>query len=751
MLLSIVMIVKNEEENLLKSLPSLDKLRDKINCELIILDTGSTDNSINISKQYTKYIYQSTWENNFSISRNKAISYAKGEWVLIVDADEELINCDNLIDFFNSKKYMQYNSALVTLRNFTSEDLSTYINLNSIRLFKKKGFKYEGAIHEQPIYKCPVYKPKNGIAYFNHYGYLSEKEDIIKDKTKKAIEILSNQLKEKPLDAYTYYQLGYNFNILKKYEEAKEYLEQSLILYNSKGILYHPAYSLLIHILFNNKEYEYCKSICLKYLTKDDSNIDVHFILAEIYKDECKFELSIKHYNKYLFFVDNYNLSRHYKDINCASSTLEFKPKTLFNLASLYFNLKKYEDSLDIINLIKKEYETSFSSCYNLLIRNLYKLNKKEMLLYYYNDLNNNRDKLDYIISLENYLSQLSEDSCTDIFYIFSSLDNDYGKLNRFRVNNDFNINEAKSILSNSNDLYFADLIRIALNNNECILELLKDIDYFKADRLIIFLINNNVVSTDLYNFINNCNLSFNNNKNMIFSIICEALLNSNKLSFDKKYQIFQLFVESRYRFIKDTFNYKITDKDTIHFLNRNIDLFTIKYIMCKKVINQNYTKGIEDFKKLSKEFSQFSRFIDIELDSIKLKSNTSNEIIKLSSKYKSLIKNEIFVGNLDVAEKLLFDLKNITEDIDDETFFLESLIKITQFKLKEGHNLIKKSYLLNPFDLNIVFNLGHLYYLERNYTEALNCFYKVIKDSNDKYLISDSLNNIKLINSINK
>ncbi|MBQ8999049.1 MAG: glycosyltransferase [Clostridium sp.] len=752
MLLSIVMIVKDEEENLLKSLPSLDKLRNKIDCELVILDTGSIDNTINISKQYTERVYQSTWDNNFSITRNKAISYAKGEWILVIDADEELVNCDNLIDFFKSKKHIQYNSALITLRNFTSEDLSTYTNLNAIRLFKKKGFKYEGAVHEQPIYKCPVYKPKNGIAYFNHYGYISEKEDITKHKIKRNIDILFNQLKKNPLDAYAHYQLGANFNVLKKYEEAKNYLEQSLILYNLKGILYHPAYLLLIHLLFNNKEYEYCKYICLKYLTKDDCNIDVHFILAEIYKNECNFKSSIKHYNKYLFYIDNYNLSRHYKDINCASSTLDFKPKALINLASIYFNLKKYEESLNIINNIKKEYETSLTDCYDILIRNLDKLNKKEMLIDYYNDLKNETDRLDYLISLENYLSQVSEYNCTEIFSLFSSLNNDYGKLNSFRSNNYFNINEAKLILLNNKDLYFADLIRIALNKKECILELLKDIDYFKADSLIKFLINNNnFISIDLFEFISDSKLSFDNNKNMIFSIICETLLDSNKLCFDKKLQVFQLFIESRYRFIKDTFNYKIIDQDTIPYLNKSIDLFTIKYMIYKKISNQNYSKGIEHFKKLSKEFPQFSSFIELELDLIKSKLDIHNDTTKLSTKYKSLIKNEIFTGNLDMAEKILFDLNNINKSIDYEIFFIESLIKITQFKFKEGHDLIKKSYLLNPFDLNTVFNLGYLYYLEHNYTEALNCFYKVIKDSNDKDLISNSLNNIKLIKSIKK
>src|SRR5574343_299448 len=87
MKLSACLMVKNEEENLPRCLNSIKDVVD----EIIIVDTGSTDSTIEIAKEYTDKIYIHPWENNFSKHRNQSISYATGDWILIIDADEELI------------------------------------------------------------------------------------------------------------------------------------------------------------------------------------------------------------------------------------------------------------------------------------------------------------------------------------------------------------------------------------------------------------------------------------------------------------------------------------------------------------------------------------------------------------------------------------------------------------------------------------------------------------------------------------
>ncbi|MEN2258046.1 glycosyltransferase [Paraclostridium benzoelyticum] len=176
MLLSIVMMIKNEERYLDMTLKSLNPLMKNIKSELIILDTGSTDRSIEISKKYTKKVYFAKWNDNFAQMRNISIGYAKGEWILILDADEELVNYENLINFFKNGLHKKYNSASIELTNIMSEDKKLFNKASIVRLFKKdKEFRYEGAIHEQAIHKEPIFKD---VANFNHYGYMYKNEEV---------------------------------------------------------------------------------------------------------------------------------------------------------------------------------------------------------------------------------------------------------------------------------------------------------------------------------------------------------------------------------------------------------------------------------------------------------------------------------------------------------------------------------------------------------------------------------------------
>ena len=98
--LSLCMITKNEEKNLSRCLDSIKDIVD----EIIIVDTGSTDKTVEIAKSYGAHIYHYDWNNDFSKARNVSLQKATKDWILVLDADEVLpyeegLKLKNIITF----------------------------------------------------------------------------------------------------------------------------------------------------------------------------------------------------------------------------------------------------------------------------------------------------------------------------------------------------------------------------------------------------------------------------------------------------------------------------------------------------------------------------------------------------------------------------------------------------------------------------------------------------------------------------
>lgn len=86
MKLSLCTIAKNEAASLPKCLGSVKDVVD----EMVVLDTGSTDGTPEIAREFGAKVYHFQWCNDFSAARNEALKYVQGDWVLVLDADEEL-------------------------------------------------------------------------------------------------------------------------------------------------------------------------------------------------------------------------------------------------------------------------------------------------------------------------------------------------------------------------------------------------------------------------------------------------------------------------------------------------------------------------------------------------------------------------------------------------------------------------------------------------------------------------------------
>src|SRR6056297_1597902 len=117
--LSLCMIVKNEEKMLAECLQSVADVVD----EMIIVDTGSTDKTIDIAKKYKAEIHTFDWNGDFSAARNESIKYASGNWILWMDADERL-NPDSKEELRSivNKAATQPEIYKVNIKNFQKGD-----------------------------------------------------------------------------------------------------------------------------------------------------------------------------------------------------------------------------------------------------------------------------------------------------------------------------------------------------------------------------------------------------------------------------------------------------------------------------------------------------------------------------------------------------------------------------------------------------------------------------------------------------
>ncbi len=169
-LLSLCMIVKNEQQNLPRCLNSVKDYVD----EIIIIDTGSEDDTVNIALSYGAKVGHFTWINDFSAARNYAISQASGTWILMLDADEELI-----IENPNFQQQLKTNSDIVAYSIAYIEQNHQSLYTNSYRncLFRHiPEHQYIQPYHEYLYYESSTPWQISIMNDFKiiHYGFTQE-------------------------------------------------------------------------------------------------------------------------------------------------------------------------------------------------------------------------------------------------------------------------------------------------------------------------------------------------------------------------------------------------------------------------------------------------------------------------------------------------------------------------------------------------------------------------------------------------
>ncbi len=222
------MIVKNEEENLGKCLslarPHVD--------QIVVVDTGSTDRTIEIARQYADVFDEIEWPGSFAVARNHSLSLATCDYILILDGDEYIEDPEAWKRIRNSLGLLDIAALILPVKNLLGDS-----NVVSADLFWQErilrnhpDIRYHGSVHNQVMESIMAHAEKTGRhvvrldAQIIHTGYALSEEDMVK-KYQTRIELLTYEY-ENPRDevyrAYYAYQLGLIYYIMRRNEEAAE-------------------------------------------------------------------------------------------------------------------------------------------------------------------------------------------------------------------------------------------------------------------------------------------------------------------------------------------------------------------------------------------------------------------------------------------------------------------------------------------------------------------------------------------------
>jgi glycosyltransferase involved in cell wall biosynthesis len=339
--ISVCMIVKDEEQFLDNCLQSIKVIAD----EIIIIDTGSKDNTVNIARKYTDKIYFHPWNDSFSEARNHYFKYASGDWIFQIDADEELAKEDIPL-LLKAVKNTMIDAIMVQIVSQLNRGQSEARH-NVERLFRNNGkIHYEGRVHNRLVgFKTPKIYP----IHILHYGYDLNDKELSEKKQKKRITLLKMDINDQPENPLPYHYLtccylpGGLFNEtlevgLRAIELAKKENSENPIFLWTRYNLAMAYYKL--------KDFENAKSIALSAIAINKSHLDSYYILTLTSFDQLSWSEVIKYGNEYLHLIEQ--LKSNPEDFGTVvANSLNESWNILVLMGIAYFETCKLADSKD--------------------------------------------------------------------------------------------------------------------------------------------------------------------------------------------------------------------------------------------------------------------------------------------------------------------------------------------------------------------------------------------------------------------
>jgi len=224
---SLCLIARNEEHCIANCLNSVRHLV----AEIIVADTGSTDQTKAIAREYGASVLDYCWQHDFAAARNFALRQARGEWILVLDADEMLapVSCHVFFQLLSANSPEGYYVKICSFLDEADQAADDFV----VRLFKNKPeYKFEGVIHEQVAGSIKRHNAGNGLAFadltIHHFGYLA-REVSLKSKFNRNTAIINKALLKNPHDPFLHYSLGIEYLQRENVHTAVAHLYKALL------------------------------------------------------------------------------------------------------------------------------------------------------------------------------------------------------------------------------------------------------------------------------------------------------------------------------------------------------------------------------------------------------------------------------------------------------------------------------------------------------------------------------------------
>jgi glycosyltransferase involved in cell wall biosynthesis len=386
------MIVKNEEKYLRDCLESV---KDIVN-EIIIVDTGSTDKTIDIANEYNAKVYNFEWINDFSAARNFALSKSTGEWILYLDADERLDSesKEEILRRTEKPRKIAFKCSVKSIDSNGSRDNS----MRYTRLFAyDPNIRFMGRVHEQieNSLKSNDYLIADSKILINHIGYnvsVSEK----KAKAKRNLELLLKEYKHNPSPYYEF-QMANTYKILEDEENAVKYFQSAGDSSKLDRLYRAQCYASLALIAHSNHKTQEAEKLIFQSLKLNDKQPFAHLLAAKIsyrMEEQAKAEEKCKKAYELNKNISNYEENSKLEfliepeEIIYFGLTLALRNKTVSNI-------KYYQTELE--NIYRPRYPNEYEK-YFLVTRKVIqnqKLDDDEIKIY---------DKITQNFSLNFYL-----------------------------------------------------------------------------------------------------------------------------------------------------------------------------------------------------------------------------------------------------------------------------------------------------------------------------------------------------------